>query len=76
MKNKENKVSETQPEKKRVAATLEGAQPRPNTSAAQTAQQIGAGNNFTRWTLAYVPKLAETLIDDTALFPRDAKEPI
>jgi hypothetical protein len=41
MKNKENKVSETQPEKKRVAATLEGAQPRPNASAAQTALQIG-----------------------------------
>jgi hypothetical protein len=40
MKNKEN-VSETKSEKKRAAATMEGVQPRPNASAAQTAQQIG-----------------------------------
>ena len=37
MKNKENNVSETKSEKKRVAATLEVVQPRPNASAAQTA---------------------------------------
>ena len=36
MKNKEN-VSETKSEKKRAAATMEGVQPRPNASAAQTA---------------------------------------
>ena len=41
MKNKENNVSETKSERKRVAATREVAQPRPNASAAQTALQIG-----------------------------------
>ena len=37
MKNKENNVSETKSERKRVAATMEVVQPRPNSSAAQTA---------------------------------------
>jgi len=55
---------------------MEGAQPRPNTSAAQTALQIGYICKRNAWTLAYVPIWAETLTDDTALFPGDAKEPI
>jgi hypothetical protein len=58
MKNKENNVSETKPEKKRVAATMEGAQPRPNTSAAQTALHIGCVSILNDWRLAYVPKRA------------------
>ena len=37
MKNKENNVSEAKSERKRVAATMEVVQPRPNASAAQTA---------------------------------------
>ena len=43
MKNKEDNISETKPEKKRVAATLEVVQPRPNASAGQTAPQPGCG---------------------------------
>ena len=37
MKSKENSVSESKSERKRVAATMEVVQPRPNASTAQTA---------------------------------------
>ena len=56
MNNSEKSVSETKAERKRVAATKEVAQPRPNALAAQSALQIGVINNITRWKLAYVPK--------------------
>ena len=37
MNNSENSISETKAERKQVAATLEVAQPKPNTSAVSTA---------------------------------------
>ena len=44
MKKSKNSISETKAERKQVAATLEVAQPKPNTSAAPTALQLSCSN--------------------------------